>query len=97
MAARFIITAVTYILCGMIPPLAAHYLIRVRFIGGVWGGVIVGMVAAFAGGLLDVFLLAALPDLLPIARVVDAGPPLIVSIAVVVVYGFVSRSNESAH
>jgi len=44
--------------------------------------------------LLDVFFLTALPDLIPIAGVVDAGPPLILATIVTVVFALVSRSNS---
>ena len=97
MTARFIMTAVTYVVCGMAPALVAHYVFRARFIGGVWAATAVGMIAAFAGGLIDVFLLTALPDLIPVGRIVDAGPPLIVAIAITVLFALISHSNESSH
>lgn len=94
MLARLIITAVTYIICGMAPALVAHYLVRARFIGGAWTGILVGVVGAFTGALIDVFLLSGIPDLLPVANVVDAGPPLIVAILLIVLFALVSRTNE---
>jgi uncharacterized membrane protein YeaQ/YmgE (transglycosylase-associated protein family) len=94
MLARLIITAITYLVAGLIPPLVAHYLIRVRFIGGIWAAMLVGVIGAFAGGLLDVFVLGMLPDIIPIGRMVDGGPPLVLAILFVLLFALVSRSNE---
>ena len=94
MTNHLIITALTYILAGMIPALIAQYLFRARFIGGIWVAIIVGLVGAFGGGLVKTFFLASAPDIIPIGGTVDAGPPLIVSIAVTVLFALVSKSNS---
>ena len=95
MTTRLVITALTYILAGMIPALIAHYVLRIHFIGGIWSALLVGIVAAFAGGLLNAFFLQSLPDIIPIGGLVDAGPPIIVSIVVTVLFALVSKSNAS--
>jgi len=93
MTSRFVTTAIVYVVAGMIPPLIAVYVVRVRFIGGVWAATLVGLVAAFAGGMADTVFLPNLPDLVVVGNAVDAGPPLIASVAFTVLFGLVSRSN----
>lgn len=90
---RFIITAITFLIAGMLPVLIAKYLLHRRFLGGVWAALVVGLVAAFLGGLIDTFFLAPIPDLIPIGGVVDAGPPLILATTVTILFALVSRSN----
>jgi len=90
---RFIITAITYLVAGMLPVLIAIYFLHLRFLGGVWAALIVGLIASFIGGLIDTFLLMAIPDLIPIGGVVDAGPPLILAVLVTILFALVSRSN----
>jgi len=46
---RFFITAMTYIVSGMLPALIAHYIFRPGFLGGIWAATIVGLIAAFIG------------------------------------------------
>lgn len=90
---RFVITATTFLIAGMVPVLLAHYLLHLRFIGGVWAALVVGLIGSFVGGLIDTFFLTAVADLIPIGRVVDVGPPLIFATAVTIVFALVSRSN----
>ncbi len=92
---RFVITAITHLIAGMVPPLVANYILKSKFIGGIWAAIIVGLIASFVGGLVDTFFLTALPDIIPIARVVDAGPPLILATGATILFALVSRSNGS--
>jgi uncharacterized membrane protein YeaQ/YmgE (transglycosylase-associated protein family) len=94
MIERFIITAITYLIAGMVPAIAAHYIFRPGFIGGIWTAMVVGLIAAFVGGLIDTFFLTSVPDLIPIGRIVDAGPPLILATVVITLFALVSRSNS---
>ena len=93
MTHRFIITAITYLVAGMLPVLIAKYLFHRRFLGGVWAALIVGLIASFLGGLIDTFLLTTIPDLIPIGGVVDAGAPLFFAAVVTILFALVSRSN----
>ncbi len=90
---RFAITAIAYLIAGMVPPLFACYILRSKFIGGVWAAIVVGLIASFVGGLIDTFFLTEISDLIPIGRVVDAGPPLILATAATILFALVSRSN----
>ncbi len=90
---RFVITAIAYLTAGMLPPLVAYYLLQARLIGGVWAAVVVGLIASFVGGFIDTLFLTAIPDLIPIGRTVDAGPPLIVATVVTILFVLVSQSN----
>jgi hypothetical protein len=94
MIERFVITAITYLLAGMVPAIVTHYLFRPGFIGGIWAAIVVGLIAAFIGGLIDTFFLAAVPDLIAIGQTVDAGPPLILATVVTIIFALVSRSNS---
>lgn len=90
---RYVITAITYLIAGMLPPLVASYILHSKFIGAVWAAIIVGLIASFVGGLIDTFFLTEIPDLIPIGRVVDAGPPLILATVATILFALVSRSN----
>jgi len=46
---RFVITAIAYLVAGMVPPLVANYLFHSRFIGGVWVAIVVGLISSFLG------------------------------------------------
>ncbi|MCK4515710.1 MAG: hypothetical protein KAU31_10655, partial [Spirochaetaceae bacterium] len=76
-------------------PLVANYILQSKFIGGVWAAIVVGLIASFVGGLVDTFFMTTIPDLLPIGRVVDAGPPLILAAVATILFALVSRSNGS--
>jgi len=91
---RFVITAIAYLVAGMVPPLVANYLFHSRFIGGVWAAIVVGLISSFLGGLVDIFFLTAIPDLIPIGKVVDAGPPLILATLTTILFVLVSKSND---
>lgn len=93
MTEQLVVTAITYMVAGMLPPIVATYLLRLTFVGGIWGSLVVGLVASFTGGLIDTFFLVNLPDLIPVAGAVDAGPPLILSLLATIVFALVSRSN----
>ena len=93
MTHRFIITAITYLVAGMLPVLIATYFLHLRFLGGVWAALIVGLIGSFIGGLIDTFLLTTIRDLIPIGGVVDVGPPLIFATLVTILFALVSRSN----
>lgn len=94
MTERFLITGLTYIVAGLLPAALAVYLLRIRFLGSIWGASVVGLVGAFAGGMLDVTLLSDLPDLLLIAGMVDTVQPLAGSLILLTLYALVSRSNR---
>jgi hypothetical protein len=93
MTSAFLITFLTYIVTGAIPPLVAYYAIRVNFLGRAPAAVLVGVIAAVIGGLIDTILLTGIPDLLVIAGAVDAAPPLIASIVLTTLFALVSSSN----
>ncbi|MDR2589163.1 MAG: hypothetical protein LBC67_07025 [Spirochaetales bacterium] len=52
----FITIGLIYILIGFGEALIFHYVLKKRFIGGVWGAVFVGIAGSFTGGFLDIFL-----------------------------------------
>jgi hypothetical protein len=91
--AAFAITFLAYIVTGAIPALTAHFLLRVRFLGGAWGASLVGVIGAVIAGLADAILFTGVADLLVIAGAVDIGPPFLGAIAFTVLFGLVSSSN----
>ena len=95
MTSRLAVTALVFVISGMLPPLIAVVLLRTHFIGGVWSAVVVSLFAAFAGGLIDTFFMDRIPDLIAIGGVVDAGPPLILALLATFLFWLVSRSNSN--
>lgn len=89
----FVITSLTFLVAGATPAVISHYLLRTKFIGGVWAGMLVGVLGAVLGGLL-VTLLEGIPDMLVIAKSVDIVPPLFFGVLITVLYGLISRSNR---
>ena len=89
---QLVITALTYIAAGLLPAVIAVYLIRIRFLGAIWGASLVALVGAFAGAILDATVLT-MPHILSIAGTVDIVPPIAGSIILPVLLGLVSRSN----
>lgn len=92
--ASFVITFLVYIVAGSIPPLLAHFLLRVRFLGGPWAASLVGTIGAVVAGLVDTIFLTTLGDLIVIAGAVDLVPPIVGSVVLTAVYGLVSSSNS---
>ena len=95
MNAALAITFLTYLVTGALPPIVAHYLMRVDFLGGAWAASAVGVIAAVLGGLAQTVLLPGLPDLIVIAGAVDAIPPLVASVLVTLIFALVSGTNQS--
>lgn len=94
MQANILIIFLTYLVAGILPPAIAVYLLRTDFLGGVWVALLVGVIGAFLGGLVDALFLDSLGDVLELAGSVDVVPPLVFSVVLTVVYGLISRSNR---
>ncbi len=90
-----IISFLIYIVAGAVPPIIAHYVIRLGFLGGVWVAMLVGVIASVMGGLAVILFLPGLPDLLVIAGSVDAIPPIVASVVVTTIFALVSSSNHN--
>jgi hypothetical protein len=93
MTTAFIITFLTYLVAGAVPPIVAYYVLRVSFLGGAPAATLVGILAAVIGGLIDTIFLAGLPDLVVIAGAVDVVPPVVASLLLTILYALVSSSN----
>ena len=93
MTETFVITFLTYIVAGSIPPLGAAYLLRISFLGGPGAAILVGIIGAVIGGLLDSLILTTIPDLLVIAGIVDTVPPFLASVVLTTLFGLVSATN----
>ncbi len=91
--AAFVITFLTYLVAGAAPPLLAHYVLRVAFLGGAWAASLVGIIGAVVAGLVDTVLLIDLGDLVVLAGAVDIVPPLVGSIVLTVLFALVTSSN----
>ncbi len=84
----FVITFLAYLVTGTLPPVVAHYILRVRFLGGTVAALLVGIIAAVAGGLVQTIL--GVPDLLVIGGIVEVFWPLLASIGLTALYAVVS-------
>ena len=89
------ITFLAYLVVGTVPAIIAALLLRVRFLGGVWMAMLVGVVSAVIGGLIDTIFMDGMSDLLPIGGFVDVAVPLGLTLVVLTAFGFISRSNQS--
>ena len=94
MTESFAIIFLVYLVAGVIPPTVAVLIFRVRFLGGIWAGLAVGVVAAFIGGVIDALLLQSLGDMIVLARAVDLVPPLVISILATTLFALISHSNQ---
>lgn len=93
LTSTYVIIALVYVVSGTIPPVIAHYMMKVRFLGGIWVAMLIGIVGAALGGLAET-LVPAVPDLLLIAGAVDIAPPFLVATFLTFIYGLISRSND---
>lgn len=84
----FVITFLAYLVTGTLPPVFAHYVLRARFLGGTAAALLVGVIAAVTGGLMQTIL--GVPDLLVIGGTVEILWPLLTSIALTALYALVS-------
>lgn len=94
LTSAYVITALAYVVSGSVPPVVAYYMMKVRFLGGIWVAMLIGLLGAALGGLAET-LVPAVPDLLLIAGAVDIVPPFLVATFLTFVYGLISRSNDS--
>lgn len=90
----YAITALAYIVTGGLPPVAAHYGMRVQFLGGVWPATLIGLIGAVLGGLLAT-IIPGIPELLVIADAVDIVPPFVTASGLTIIYGLISRTNDA--
>lgn len=88
-----IVTALVFLVAGAVPPLLAHYLAGVRFMGGPWLASVIGVIGAATGSIIDALFLRNLTDLIALGGAVEIVPPLAGSLLFTVIYGFVSHSN----
>ena len=93
MSLAVVITVLTYLVGGALPPVIAYYAFGVRFLGGIWLALAIGVFAAAVGSVLATLAGGSIPDLVVVAGAVDLVPPVVMSIAVTLVYSAVSRSN----
>lgn len=91
--AAFVITLLTYVVAGSGPPLIAHHILRIRFLGGAWAASLVGLLGAVLAGLVHTIFLVELGDLIVLAGAVDVVPPLVGSIVLTVLFALVTASN----
>jgi len=89
----FLITLLTFLVSGMLPPVIAHYLFRVDFLGGTWAALLVGIIASIAGGVIATSFLS-LPEILVLGNAIDVVPPLAASALMTALYALVSLSNR---
>jgi uncharacterized membrane protein YeaQ/YmgE (transglycosylase-associated protein family) len=89
----FLITLLTFLVSGMLPPVIAHYLFRVDFLGGTWAALLVGIIASIAGGVIATSFLS-LPEILVLGNAIDVVPPLAASALMTALYALVTLSNR---
>ncbi len=77
----------------MLPPVIAHYLFRVDFLGGTWAALLVGIIASIAGGVIATSFLS-LPEILVLGNAIDVVPPLAASALMTALYALVTLSNR---
>jgi uncharacterized membrane protein YeaQ/YmgE (transglycosylase-associated protein family) len=56
MSINFITIGLIYIIIGFGAALIFYYIFRKKFIGKIWGAILVGIIGSFIGGFIDVFL-----------------------------------------
>lgn len=90
----FFLIALTYIVIGFAIALIFHYAFRKRFIGNFWGALIVALIGAFAGGLVDVLLGDVIERLANLYGLINIFPPILTALLFIWVFAKISTSRE---
>ncbi len=90
----FFLIALTYIVIGFAIAILFHYAFRKRFVGSFWGALIVALIGAFAGGLVDILLSDLLKRLANLYGLINIFPPILTALLFVWVFAKISSSRD---
>lgn len=93
---QFIIIVLTFLVSGSVPPVVAHYAFNARFLGGVAGGTIVGILAAALGSVLISVIPLPVPELIVLAGTLDVVPPVLSAVLATVLFALSSGSEPTS-
>lgn len=92
--AEFFIIALTYVVIGFAVALLFFYVFRKRFLGSFWGALIVALVGAFLGGLIDVLFGDLIERLANLYNTVNIFPPILTALLFIWVFSKISASRR---
>ncbi len=94
MATYYLNIALTYMVIGFGITLWFYYVLRRPFLGRFWGALVLGLVGAFLGGVIDFYFEDVLAQLANLNNV-NIFPPLITSFVLMWLFSTVASSDRS--
>ncbi|MFP4067809.1 MAG: hypothetical protein ACOCWU_02620 [Spirochaetota bacterium] len=90
----YLTIGLSYLVVGFGVALFFYYLLGKSFLGNFWGALLVGLVGAFAGGLVDYFFSDLIDTLANLNNSVNIFPPIATAIIMVWLFSLLSETRD---
>jgi uncharacterized membrane protein YeaQ/YmgE (transglycosylase-associated protein family) len=94
MATYYLNIGLTYFVIGFGMAILFHFLLKKPFLGNFWGALIVGLVGAFFGGLIDFFFEDIIETLSNLNGSINIFPPIVTSFLLIWVFSKFSARKQ---
>ncbi|MFO8063562.1 MAG: hypothetical protein ACQETQ_00270 [Spirochaetota bacterium] len=94
MTAYYLTIGLAYIVVGFGIALFFYYVLGKRFLGNFLGALIIGLIGAFAGGVLDFLFSDVIERLANLNNSVNIFPPIVTAFVLVWLFSLITDSRE---
>jgi len=94
MSTYYFTLGLTYVIIGFAVAMIYVYVFRKKFLGNVWGGILVGIVGSFIGGFIDHFFKNIIYMLTHLFGSINLFTPIITAILLLWIFNRISNSPE---
>ena len=94
MSTLYLAIALSYLAIGTLIALIYVFVLRRRFAGQLWGAVIVAVIGAYAGGLVEFIFHDIIARLSSIAGVLNIFPPIISAAVLLSIFAILSERKD---
>ncbi|MFP4372885.1 MAG: hypothetical protein ACLFPO_00975 [Spirochaetaceae bacterium] len=94
MTAYYLTIGLAYLVVGFGVALFFHYVLRKRFLGHFWGALLIGLIGAFAGGLVDFLFADTIRLLANLNDTVNIFPPIVTAFILVWLFSLITDNRE---
>jgi uncharacterized membrane protein YeaQ/YmgE (transglycosylase-associated protein family) len=94
MSTYYFTFGLTYILIGFCVAMVYFYVFKKNFLGSLWGGVVVGIIGSFIGGLVDFYFKDFLYFLSHLFGSINLFPPLISAVLFLWIFNRMSNTPD---
>ena len=94
MTAYYLTIGLAYLVVGFGVALFFYFVLRKHFLGNFWGALLIGLIGAFAGGLVDYLFADIIAVLANLNNSVNIFPPIITAFILVWLFSLITDSRE---